>query len=200
LHLTLKVRLLLILEPLVLIDRVIDSTHIWSRDLSLSFDIEVDSCWIRPTFDPLEKAKICENTGGCSTHSSSAMNINFQILLINHLVQCFGTLEHSSSKIRFIEIVNREMNCLHATSFIILNHLWPIDSSVINIDLSLHIKYARDTSFHHGLGILFKLWIRPDKNSCISNLVKSKSADKVGVSLCTVAVDNVSLAHVPPNI
>lgn len=91
------------------------------------------------------------------------------------------------------------MNCCHAAGFIILEHRWPVDSSVINVDLSLHVEYASNSGFHHGLGILFKLWIWPDENSGISNLVKSESADKVGVSFCAVAINNVSLAHVPPH-
>lgn len=85
-HLTLKVGLLLILEPLVLIDRVIDGAHIWSRDLSLGFNVEVYSCWICPTFDSLEKAEVCKNAGGCSTHSGGAMYINFETILVDHFV------------------------------------------------------------------------------------------------------------------
>lgn len=68
-----------------------------------------------------------------------------------------------------------------------------------NIDISLHVEYASNPSFHHGLGILFKLWIWPDENSGISNLVKSEPTNKVGVSLCAVAIDNVSLAYIPPH-
>lgn len=92
------------------------------------------------------------------------------------------------------------MDCCDAAILVILNHLWPVDASVVNIDLSLYVEYASDSGLHHGLSIRLELRIWPDKYSGVSNLVESKSTDKVGISLVTVSVDNVSLAHIPPDI
>ena len=128
------------------------------------------------------------------------MDVNLQPTIVNHVVENTSTIEKSLSQRSFVEIMNREMNWFDTSLFIHFAHLWPVDSSVIDIDISLDIENCSHSSFHHHLSIFFQLGIGTNEYVGISNKVKSETTNEVGISFLNVAVYKEYSVDIPPHV
>jgi hypothetical protein len=92
------------------------------------------------------------------------------------------------------------MNGLDAARFVVLAHQWPIDASVIDVDLGLNIENACDASFHHGLCVLLLLWIRTNEYIGTANFIKSKSTDKICIGHFYMTIHDECILDVSPDV
>lgn len=120
------------------------------------------------------------------------MHVYLLPLIINHIVEGLSTFKEPLGKIVLVEIIDWEMHCIHIPSIVVLIHFWPVDTSVVDIDIGLDIQDSSDSSFKHGLSILFKLWVWTDMNTRITDFIECETAYKVCISFLDVTIYNVA--------
>lgn len=100
----------------------------------------------------------------------------------------------------FVEIMYRVVNSCNASLLVVLEHLGPVDASMVNVDLSLHIQDSCDTFLCHCLGVRLDLGVWAYPYLGVANLLEGQPAYEVGICLLNVAVNYGSFAYVPPHV
>lgn len=128
------------------------------------------------------------------------MNIHFQPLVIHHIIQSDRRVHQPLRQVLLVEVVDWEVHRCYATILVVLAHQRPVRSSMVDIDLGLHVEHSCDAGLHHSLGVLFDLGIGADEDVGVADLLEGETTDEVGVSHLDVTVHDVCLLHIAPNI
>jgi hypothetical protein len=69
---------------------------------------------------------------------------------------------------------------------------------MLDVDLRLNAQNARNISIAYSLNILFCLGVRTDKNPSVSDLIKGKPSNKIGIRFLDMSVDQKDKVRVSP--
>lgn len=92
------------------------------------------------------------------------------------------------------------MDCIHSSVRVVLPHQVPVVTTVFNVDQTLSVEDGIYTSFMEFLGIFFKLGIVTNVYTGISNFVKRKATDKVGVMHLNMSIHDMNLVNISPKM
>ena len=155
---------------------------------------------ISPARKLLEKAKVSEHNCGGSPHAGRAMDVDFEALSIDHVVQKTSSFEQTSSQVLFVEIVDWVVNGLYSSLLVKLKHLGPVDASVVYVNAGLDIQNSCHASFPHSLGVFLKLGVRAQKYIGVPDFIKRQASYEVRVGHFNVPVYDEGFFDVGPDI
>jgi len=88
------------------------------------------------------------------------MNVNSVALLIDQIVQMLSSVEKFINELLLILVLDWETKASFDSRLVILlDHLWPEDSSVCHVCASLHVEYRSDSCFLESKNIIKTEWI-----------------------------------------
>lgn len=74
------------------------------------------------------------------------MNINYETLIVDHIVDNFCGLKHLVAQVLLIEVMNWPVDGGHSLSFVHFEHVWPVYTTVLKVPFGLNIENTRDSS------------------------------------------------------
>ena len=130
---------LLTLEVEISFYNSIDRSHIW-----IAVDMESPHklghiLWVLPLLNTLKQAKIHQGDSWCSADPWSAMQVDVELLFVDHVVKMLSRNEEWSTKWIFVIVVNRKSIAFDSLLFINLFEINPRNSSLFNILFGLQI-------------------------------------------------------------
>ena len=131
-------------------DNLSDNSHVWNRDISLSFDKPICLIWLHS----LVETEIDQYHSWCSSHTGSAVDIDLSSICQYHLRKQLCTIKKLDFKVFSIEVMDREMLCSNPILFIVLKHLIPFYTSVFKVYHCLNIKDSSNSCLGHRLHII----------------------------------------------
>lgn len=99
-----------------------------------------------------------------------------------------------------VEIMYWEMNGCYPSLLVVVAHQRPVGAAVVDVDLSLDVQDAGDAGFHHGLGVLFDLWVWTDENVGVTDLIEGETTYEISIRHLNMAIDNESLLDISPDV
>lgn len=148
----------------------------------------------------LVEYKVAQDYCRCPAHAGSAVNVDFEALFVDELVEELSTFEHALSQMLLVEIVDWVVHGRDTSDLVVLTHLWPVDASVSDVNVCLDVEDSSHAGLMQGFCVLLKLRVGPNEDACFANFVEGKTAYEVGISLFNVAVDDEGLVNVAPHV
>jgi len=94
--------------------------------------------------------------------------------------------------------MDREMDWHDISCFVEFHHLLPVDSTMLVVDLCLHVEDSCHASVVHLVNIVLILRIGTNKEALIAYLVKVAAAYEVCVNLFDMPIHKEHLVDVVP--
>jgi hypothetical protein len=134
-----------------------------------------------------------------STHACCAMDVYLPFFYRDELIELFSTFNQLLLEVLGVEIVYWIVDRSYASRLIIADHLVPVDSSVLKVNLGLHVEDCRDPPFSQCVCVFLDLRVRAYEYALISNLVEVEPSYEVGVLLLYMTIDDKDLVAIRPS-
>ena len=94
--------------------------------------------------------------------------------------------------------MNRVVQQFNSVGLVVSLQLWPVDSSVANVDLSLNIEDCRDFLFDQQVYVGFYLRVGAKVNLCVTYFVECHPTHKVRIHFPYQPINQKSSITVTP--
>mmetsp|Transcript_10582 Transcript_10582/g.17764 ORF Transcript_10582/g.17764 Transcript_10582/m.17764 type:complete len:254 (+) Transcript_10582:330-1091(+) len=99
-----------------------------------------------------------------------------------------------------VEVLDGEVDGLHAALVVVLHHLAPVDAPVVDVHVGLHVEDPADSLLMKAHYVLLGLWVGSEEDVGVPDAVEVEAAHEVGVGHLDVAVDDEDVVSVPEHV
>ena len=101
-------------------------------------------------------------------------------------------------EIFLVKVVDRVMDSLDSFFLIVVSHLFPVNSSMLMINVRLNVQNSCNSFFMHGNDVGFNLRIGTDEKVCLIDFIEREASDKVSISFIDLTIYYENFIHIRP--